>query len=524
MRYAFEEFELDVARQELVHDGLVRRLPQRLFNSLYLLISNSDRAISKDEFVEKVWHGRAVTDDSISAAIRDLRRLLGDDGTAQCMIRTQHGFGFRWVAETKLGKDSSSVALVRGAGRPEEPTSDVQDAEDGRPSIAVLPFRDFGPDGETGLLGDAIPAELIAEMARMRWLRVMARGSSFRFREADPDPGVVGQMLNVRYALTGLIERCSRDLAVSLELARTMDGSVIWTETLNAPIDDVHDMRRQIISRVVSALDLCVTAEEAKRALARPPENLDAWGEFHIGLRHLYRYNLKDMALARSHFEAALSKERDFARAHAGLSFIAFQQAFMHYGQDRGAAVAQSLDHGERGLSLDPLDPFCNYCLARAFWAEGDLDRAKEWSRRSFEISPSYAHGHYLYSMMDLYSGGTSTALGESSVALGLSPVDPLSYGMLATHASALIGCGDLEAAATWAERAASRPEAHYLIHMIAAAANDLAGNAERAAFWADRARRRRPDAGSMDFFEAFHYRDCETRSGLSRAFRRLGF
>jgi DNA-binding winged helix-turn-helix (wHTH) protein len=204
VRYAFGEFELDVARQELFHDGLVRRLPQRLFDTLYLLIANSDRAISKEEFVEKVWHGRAVTDDSISAAIKDVRRLLGDDGTAQSYVRTQHGFGFRWMADTKLRHDANTVVPISDPGRPGEPRLDVEDAEGGRPSIAVLPFRDFGQDGEAGLLGDAIPAELIAEMARMRWIRVTARGSSFRFREADPDPAVVGQMLNVRYALTGV--------------------------------------------------------------------------------------------------------------------------------------------------------------------------------------------------------------------------------------------------------------------------------------------------------------------------------
>jgi hypothetical protein len=95
---------------------------------------------------------------------------------------------------------------------------------------------------------------------------------------------------------------------------------------------------------------------------------------------------------------------------------------------------------------------------------------------------------------------------------------------MLATHASALIGQDRFEEGATWSELAASRPEAHYLIDMIAAAANELTGNLRRAEFWATKVRRRRPDANGADFFESFQYRDCETKANLSRSFDRLGF
>ncbi|MCB1354740.1 MAG: winged helix-turn-helix domain-containing protein [Rhodobacteraceae bacterium] len=524
MKYAFGSFELDVRRQTLSRGEIVLHVPHRVFATLYLLVANHDRDVTKDELLQKVWRGNVVGDDSLTAAVREARRLVGDDGRSQRMIRTLHGVGYRWVGEARLLEGGSRAALPGLVLEDEAQEGMAQIRRTGRPSIAVLPFAVLTSVEECGLLGDAVAAELIGGLARLAWLKVIARGSSFRFHEPAPDPAAVARLLDVRYVLSGTIERNGSRLEISVELARTLDAVVIWSERFAGRIDDVHDIRAHILAAAIAALELRIPAEEARAALTMAVENLDAWAEFHIGLRHLYRYNLRDMDLAEARFEAALAREPGFARAHAGLSFIAFQRAFMHVTGNRERAIDEAAAHAARSLELDPLDPFGNYCMGRASWISGDLESASVWARRSFAAAPGYAHGHYLYAMMDLYSGGTEMARRESATSLSMSPIDPLSYGMLATHASALIGEGAFEAAVAWSEEAALRPEAHYLIDMIAAAANELAGRPGRAEFWARRIRRRRPDATGADFFESFQYRECLTQQNLSGAFCRLGF
>lgn len=523
MKYAFGSFELDVRRQTLSRSGIVLQVPHRVFSTLYLLVANHDRDVTKDELLQKVWRGHFVGDDSLTAAVREARRLVGDDGRSQRMIRTLHGVGYRWVGEARLLAGDSRAALPGLLFEDEGQEGSSRIRRNGNPSIAILPFAVLTSAQECGLLGDAVAAELIGELARLAWLKVIARGSSFRFREPNPDPAAVARLLDVRYILSGTIECSGFRLEISVELARTLDAVVIWSERFSGRIDDVHDIRAHILTATIAALELRIPAEEARVALTMAPENLDAWAEFHIGLRHLYRYNRRDMDLAEARFKAALLREPGFARAHAGLSFIAFQRAFMHVTGNREHAIVEAAAHAERSLELDPLDPFGNYCMGRASWISGDLESASVWARRSFAASPSYAHGHYLYAMMDLYSGGTEMARCESATSLGMSPIDPLSYGMLATHASALIGEGAFEAAVAWSEEAALRPEAHYLIDMIAAAANELAGRPRRAEFWTRRIRGRRPDATGTDFFESFQYRECPAQKNLSGAFCRLG-
>lgn len=83
---------------------------------------------------------------------------------------------------------------------------------------------------------------------------------------------------------------------------------------------------------------------------------------------------------------------------------------------------------------------------------------------------------------------------------------------------------GDYEAAAGWADRAAAQPGSHYLIEMIALAANGLAGQHERAGQLVSDIRRRRPDATAADYLTAFPTRDAASRSRIAAGLPRQGF
>lgn len=132
--------------------------------------------------------------------------------------------------------------------------------------------------------------------------------------------------------------------------------------------DAVHAMRAEIVASVAAALEVRVPIHEADHARLAPPERLDAWSTYHLGLRRMFRFTLADNAAAAELFELAAAREPGFARAYAGLSFARFQQAFLSYA-DRGIAVTAAHDAAERAVALDPLDPFdpfANAAMSRA--------------------------------------------------------------------------------------------------------------------------------------------------------------
>ena len=309
--YRFAEFELDLARVELRAQGAVRALEPQVFALLALLIENRDRLVSRDEILEKVWDGKVVSDSALASRIKSVRQALGDDGKSQRFIRTLHGQGFRFVADVRAVQGGTTIAAGAGTAVAEATATRTAHALSklAKPSIAVLPFRLVGDAGPYSAIAEALPDELIIDLARLHWLFVTARGSSFRLRAADADMADIGRLLGVRYALAGSVEVRGRNFSVSVELADTRDAGIVWAERFGGALADVHRIRDEIRQSVLAALEVRIPQHEAALARLNVSEDLDAWSAYHLGLQHVYRFNRQDNAAATALFQRAIERD-----------------------------------------------------------------------------------------------------------------------------------------------------------------------------------------------------------------------
>jgi DNA-binding winged helix-turn-helix (wHTH) protein/tetratricopeptide (TPR) repeat protein len=513
MIFSFGAFQLDTATAELRCHGAAVPVEPQVLSLLRLLIEHRERLVSKGELIERIWGGRSVSDAAVASRIKSARQAVGDSGDAQLLIRTMPKLGFRFVGDVTVTQQQSPY-LPNDAP---PPVPDTQRNESARPSIAVRKFDLLGEAGDLASMAEALPHDLIVELSRMRWLFVIARGSSFQVPPGEAASGTVRSLLNAHYCLSGAIEIGNRRMSVKVELCDTRDNGVVWAEHYNGSIDAVHDIRARIAHAVVNALELQIPLNEARRVL-NAPHNLDAWSAYHLGLHQMYKFDREANRRAATYFEQAIAREPGFARAYAGLSFAYFEEAFLHFTHDTRAAAAQARHYAELGLEQDPLDPFCNLVMGRALWLTADLDTSLAWLDRAVALNPNYAQGKYSCAW-------TRTMLGEGSegqslvdAARALSPLDPLLYGMLGVRAFSHIVLDQPAEAALWAERAARAPRAHALIELNAAVAHAMNGDPARAAGWAQSARIRQPGLQANDFLRAFPFRDPAVRRRVQRA------
>jgi TolB-like protein len=511
MIYAFEGCRLDVDLRELVRDGQVVPVEPQVFDLIHLLVESAGRLVTREELIERIWDGRIVSEAAIDSRIKSARKALGDDGAAQRLIRTLRKQGLRFMGEVT----ASSPAQPKPAEPLAPPTLTAP------PSIAVLPFTLVGIGGPHAGIAEAIPHDLIVELSRLRWLTVIARGSAFQFRGAEAAPERIRAALGVSYVLSGVVEIGGARMVVSVELADTADGRVVWGERYAGPLEAVHEIRAEIAHAVVGALELQIPLNEARRAL-RGTEDLDAWSAYHLGLHHMYRFDRDGNAKAAGYFQTAIERDPSFSRALAGLSFTHFQDAFQSFAADAPAAAREARRYAELSLDQDPFDPFCNLVMGRAAWLTGELEASLPWISRANELNPNYAQGRYAEAWTGALLGEVSSPRSLVDQALSLSPLDPLLYGMLGVRAMTHITEGDLEAGAEWAERAARAPRAHALIDVIAAVAHSLNGDEDRAANWRASALARHPGLDRTQFLTAFPFKDTPTRALIVSALDRL--
>lgn len=518
--YRFEGFELDPGKFELREHGQARHLEPQVLSLLILLASNADRLVSKDEIIEKIWGGRIVSEAAVASRVKAARQALGDDGKEQRFIRTVHGKGFRFGAPVLF---EQAPGPVRRFAAPAAEPSPAAPAPEERPSIAVLPFHLVGGPGPLSVVADALADELIGDLSRLRWLLVIARTSTFRFRGQEVSCEQVGAALNVRYCLTGTLEEAAGRVILSVSLARTSDSAVVWADRFTAGRDELHALRCEVLDAVIANLETRIIQNEVERARRIPESALDAWSSYHLGLDHMFRFNRSDNARAAGLFAQALARDPNFSRALSGLSFTRFQDCFLQYSDDPDAMAEQARSLAERAVQLDPLDPFAHLNLGRSLWFADAVPESMERLSAAIALSPNYAQAIYSKAWAEMTQCDVGHSDEHAELALRLSPLDPLRYAMLGVRSVSALMRGDHQSALEWGERAAQSPGAHKHIAVIAAIAAEASGNHERAAQWIGRARQLDPQVSRATFLRSFPFAATSGREMIERALQDTG-
>ena len=522
MRYRFDQFELDTEHFRLrTKDGDIHIEPL-VFDLLSFLVERAGQVVTREAIIEHVWKGRFVSDATVSSGIKAVRKALGDSGQSQNYLRTIRGRGFQFAATVEevpiSGTGSSGQDQKHEQGAGTGPSKLISP-----PRIAVLPLFPLTQDPQLGLLGDALAQEVILELSRLRWLFVIARGSSFKFRGQVVDLAQVGEILGTDYVLTGTVMQQANQCVVAVELCQAPENKVIWAERFTTPVDEIMHMRSTIAGEIAGALEPRIQLSEAMQAAKVPTEHLNAWAAYHRGLWHMFRFSQRDNTLASQLFARAVALDPSFARAHAGLSFTHFQNAFLGFSTHLADETRQARVHAVKCMELDPLDPFVNLTMGRVEWLSGNLEGSLPWMERSIALSPNYAFALYNSALVGTILGDGETNESKVAKAISLSPIDPLNYAMLATRALTHSVRGNYETAAEWADRAVRSPNAHVQIYAIAAFANELIGNRRKAEDYVAYIRRSHSGYDRSAFLRSFPFRDGKAREQIEGALQRLG-
>lgn len=519
MSYRFAQFTLDIDRIELIKAGTPVEIEPKAYDVLRVLVEARDRVVTKDELFERVWPGVFVSEASISAAIKQVRGVLGDDGVSQRFVRTIRGKGFRFVAETEASSKSAAAPSAPNAPL-DQPVGATQG---GPPVIVVLPFHALASDGSQAAIAEALPAEMIGALSRLRGYKVLARASTFQFDPALPDLAALHARLGADYVVTGSVEQIGGRLSVQAELTDVAAKRVLWSESYSSRLDEVFEIRQSIVRAICNVVEMQVPLAEADRLSHVPTENLDSWGHFHIGMRHLMWFRGTHHDIAAWHFDEAMRLDPGFARAHSARGYVELEGHNLVQGGDRERQKARGLELAETALDLDPLDPFCNLVLSRAHWASRDLDAATALAARAVQLNTNYAQGHYeLGKFMALACMG-GEADEHAASALSLSPLDPMVAAMISARALAAFVRGDTAAALAHADASLRAPNAHVFVHAIAAAVYAANGREAAAQRAVSRIGNWNSGLSMRHILHLFSLRDPERHSEMVAAFERLG-
>ena len=188
----------------------------KVLDLLLYLVSNRDRVVSRDDLINAVWDGRIVSESALATCINAARASIADNGEDQRLIKTFPRKGLRFVSAVREEKEQ----LLAPAIILDQQALALPD----RPSIAVLPFQNMSSDPEQEYFADGMVDDIIAGLARIKWLFVISRNSSFVYKKRPAEVKRVGRELGVRYLLEGSVRKSGQRVRIAPQLSDAESG------------------------------------------------------------------------------------------------------------------------------------------------------------------------------------------------------------------------------------------------------------------------------------------------------------
>ena len=315
--------------------------------------------------------------------------------------------------------------LVRGNGRPAfraaaSPNQPL--AIPSKPSIAVLPFVNMSGDPEQEHFSDGITEDIITALSQIREFFVIARNTTFTYKGRPVDVSDFAKELGVRYVLEGSVRKAGNRVRITAQLIDGQTGNHIWADRYDRELQDIFAVQDEITQTVVGMLGPELSRSEQRRALIKPPENLDAWELFHRGMYHLYRRTHEDNCEARVFFEGAIKRDPNFAGSYAGMSrTYSTDWVFAEIQADKELA----LDLARKALSLDDWASISHVALGLAhLLVHHDGEAALVAFGNAIRVNPNDAQGFNGRGMSLLALGRADEAVPDFEQAIRLSPSD----------------------------------------------------------------------------------------------------
>ena len=293
-------------------------------------------------------------------------------------------------------------------------------------SIAVLPFDNQNHDPDTDYLSDGLTESIINNLTQIPNLRVIARGSAFRYKARNIDPITAGHELGVRGILTGRLLQRGDSLAVSAELVDVRDNKQLWGEHYERKVSDLLTVQREIGTEISSSLRLKLSAPEQTLVTKRYTDNPEAYQLYLKGRFYWNKRTEEGLRKGIEYFQQAIERDPTYALAYAGIADC-YSLAGLHLdvgSSSPSEAIPKAKAAAMRALELDDTLGEAHTSLAFIkFNYDWDWPGAEREFRRGIELSPNSAHAHHWYSHYLMAMGNTEGSLAESKRALELDPL-----------------------------------------------------------------------------------------------------
>lgn len=476
----FGVFEVDLNAAELRKSGLRVKLPEQPFQILTVLLEKPGELVTREELRNRLWQSDTFVDfdHGVNNAVMRLREVLGDSSDSPRFIETLPRRGYRFIAhvdespwlapsptpqqpEPQRQENASTENRPASAASPTlswvstQPyvkhrrkfivtalvaiallaaaigwfkiksvgTTDVRQST----SIVVLPLENLSGDQEQDYFADGMTDELIANLAKIRSLRVISRSTAMAYKHTRKPLSEIAQELHVDAVVEGTVLRAGDRVRITAELVQVSTDRHLWADTYEGQMGDVLTLQNRVSSAIVNEIRVNLSPQDRARLARNPAIAPEAYENYLKGRFYWNKRTDENLHRAIGYFEKATQQDTQYALAYAGLSdCYAVIGAAIFGTMPADEAAPKARQAAQRALEIDPTLAEAETSLATVkFNYDWDWAGAEQGYQRAIQLNPSYATAYQRYSLLLTAMGRFQEGFRQINKAREL---DPLSF------------------------------------------------------------------------------------------------
>jgi len=297
-----------------------------------------------------------------------------------------------------------------------------------KPSIAVLPFNNMSGDPSQDYFSDGLTEQIISGLCKIKDLFVIARNSSFAYKDKSINIKQIASELGVKYILEGSVQRAGERIRITAQLIDATTDYHMWSESYDRDLSDIFALQDEITLKLMNAMSVNLTEGEQALIYTDEIKNIKAFDKYLRGVECFYRTNRQHNTQARRFLEQAIKIEETSALLFATLGFIHIIDFIYSWGESPLVSFEETEKNAKKALELnDSLDnPHMLMSWIHLFKKEHD--KALVAAKQAVDLNPNgaqaIAHLGFIYSVI----GNSEKAIQNLKKAFRLNPIPPVYY------------------------------------------------------------------------------------------------
>jgi TolB-like protein/Flp pilus assembly protein TadD len=411
---------------------------------LVCLAARPGEVVSKEELIRAVWVDTFVTDDVLTRAISELRRVLGDDAKQPHIIETVAKRGYRIIASVEpvsfnpfprrtrsrnriialalalLIASTAGFALYRQFSRRRAMVTRVR-------SLAVLPLENLSHDPDQEYFADGMTEALINNLCKIEALRVISRTTVMQYKGTHKPLPEIAHELKVDAIVEGSVQRSGDRVRITANLIDGDSDANLWVRSFDRDLSDVLTLESDVAQAVAGEIRVKLTPEDLARIPSAHVVSRKAHDAYLRG-RYLWSgRNKRDLEESIVFYQQAIDEDSQYALAYAAMadSYIVLVGAGEMSPREANPKIKAAAFNA---VAADPGLAEAHMMLADVKETEWDWAGAEQEYKRAIQLNPGLARAHHWYALLLSALKRQSEAASEIERAVDLEPLRPNLY------------------------------------------------------------------------------------------------